>query len=245
MPADDSDSTLADVFADVQSLLLAVGSLDVFLSELAGVAAKIMPDTSCGITLQREGEATTVASSDARARSMDETQYEVGEGPCLHSMRSGEVVEMTDLETDPRWPPYTERARRRGLRSSLSLPLELGASSGAMNLYSFAAADSFTRSRRHQLELLAAQASGAVRLASRRLADVETRRHLERALDSRAVIDQALGILMAQQSCSSEMAFDLLRRQSQNVHRPLRDVATDLIVRVTGEPPRPGKPFQE
>lgn len=245
MAPEDPGSRLTDVFASVQSLLLAVGTLETFLSELAQVAARVVPDTSCGITVQQEGEPTTVASSDERARALDETQYATGEGPCLHTLHTGEPVSMDDLAVDSRWLPYVEHARRRGLRSSLSLPLRLdGAPFGAMNVYSFAAPHSFTAPRRHELELVAAQAAGALRLADQRLQDTELRHHLEQALSSRAVIDQAIGIIMAQQGCSSTAAFDLLRRQSQTAHRRLRDVATDLIVRTTGEDPRPGKAFQ-
>ncbi|WP_204911785.1 ANTAR domain-containing protein [Microlunatus spumicola] len=215
------------------------------LNELVHTAASVVPDTSCGITVQREGEATTVASSDDRARSIDETQYSMSEGPCLHSLHTGELVAMDDLDTETRWPGYVERARRQGLRSSLSLPLTLGAGPfGAMNLYSFAAPHSFTPERRRELELVAAQAAGALRLADQRLHDDEVRGHLEQALDSRGVIDQALGIIMAQQRCTSTVAFDLLRRQSQSTHRRLREVAIDLIVHVTGEAPQAGKRFE-
>lgn len=245
MPEQNAVSILTDAFARVQSLVLSAGSLRAFLEELSSVAALVVPDTSCGITLEEAGEPTTVASSDPRARTLDETQYALGQGPCLHSLHAGETVEMHDLDSDPRWARYVEHARRRGLRSSLSLPLALGGTaSGAMNLYSFTDADSFDPSRRHRLELVAAQASGAMRLVTARLADDELRGHLEQALDSRAVIDQALGMIMAQQGCSSAVAFDLLRRQSQTSHRRLRDVAADLILKVTGEPPRPGRPFQ-
>lgn len=60
---------------------------------------------------------------------------------------------------------------------------------------------------------------------------------LEHALRSRSVIDQAIGVLMAQEKCTAEAAFDLLRRHSQNSNRKLRDVAADVITRLTGHPP--------
>jgi AmiR/NasT family two-component response regulator len=56
-------------------------------------------------------------------------------------------------------------------------------------------------------------------------------------LGSRAVIDQALGVIMAQQRCDSHEAFALLRHASQNRNRKLRDVATDVITGVSGKPP--------
>ena len=48
-------------------------------------------------------------------------------------------------------------------------------------------------------------------------------------------------MIMAQQRCTATVAFDLLRAESQNTHRRVRDVAADLIARVTGQPPEPGR----
>jgi AmiR/NasT family two-component response regulator len=66
---------------------------------------------------------------------------------------------------------------------------------------------------------------------------------LEEALNSRSVIDQALGILIGRHHLTASEAFDLLRRQSQNNNRKLRDVATDLVTQASGDSPDPGRPF--
>ena len=68
-------------------------------------------------------------------------------------------------------------------------------------------------------------------------------RQLEQALQSRSVIDQAIGVLMAQEQCSTDQAFDLLRKHSQNTNRKLREVAVDVITRLTGHPPVTPAPF--
>jgi AmiR/NasT family two-component response regulator len=73
--------------------------------------------------------------------------------------------------------------------------------------------------------------------------DAEQREQLEQALASRTVIDQALGILMGQQQCTAGEAFALLRMRSQSSQQKLRDVAADLVTRVTGQPPSEGKMF--
>jgi len=185
MATDTSGSDLTHIFASVQSLLLAVGSLEAFLTDVAKLAAGVTSQTSCGITMQREGEPTTVASSDDRALGLDETQYAVGHGPCLHTLHTGETTALDDVQTDTRWPEYMAAARQRGLRSSLSLPLRLnGGNFGVMNLYSFDAQNSFTDSRRRRLETFAAQASGALQLAAQQVRDSQVRSHLEQALDS-------------------------------------------------------------
>ena len=94
-----------------------------------------------------------------------------------------------------------------------------------------------------QYVAFAAQAAISLRLATRHEKDGLLLAQLEAALDSRTVIDQALGIIMMQQRCTSAEAFDLLRRQSQNSHRKLREVATDLVTQTSGQPPASGKPF--
>jgi hypothetical protein len=61
---------------------------------------------------------------------------------------------------------------------------------------------------------------------------------------SSSIIDQAIGILMAQQRCTAAIAFDLLRRASQNRNRKLRDIAADIITKVSGAPPQPRPGFK-
>lgn len=52
---------------------------------------------------------------------------------------------------------------------------------------------------------------------------------LTEALQSREVIAQAKGIIMAKESCDAEEAFAVLRRISQHTHRKLRDVAAEIV----------------
>jgi UDP-N-acetylmuramoylalanine-D-glutamate ligase len=84
-----------------------------------------------------------------------------------------------------------------------------------MNMYSLDAPHSLTEARRRRFEVFAGQASGALQLASQQVRDSQILSDLEQALNSRAVIDQALGIIMGQPRCTSEEAFTLLRQRSQ------------------------------
>ncbi|WP_405848622.1 ANTAR domain-containing protein [Streptomyces sp. NBC_01518] len=58
---------------------------------------------------------------------------------------------------------------------------------------------------------------------------------LERALVSRAVIDQARGMVMALAPCSSHRAWGLLVEVSQHCNVKLRDVAAALVATTNGE----------
>ena len=54
---------------------------------------------------------------------------------------------------------------------------------------------------------------------------------LRQALESRAVIEQAKGVLMAAERCDAEQAFEILKRASQGQNRKLRDIATEIVQR--------------
>jgi len=53
--------------------------------------------------------------------------------------------------------------------------------------------------------------------------------HLRRAMDSRAVIEQAKGMIMARDKCTADEAFDILTRISQQQNVKLRDIAQVII----------------
>ena len=70
------------------------------------------------------------------------------------------------------------------------------------------------------------------------------RRHPPEPRRPRAVIYQALGVIMAQERCTQAKAFEILRTASQNTNLKLRDVAAAIVTSVSGEPPQP-HPFEE
>jgi AmiR/NasT family two-component response regulator len=67
-------------------------------------------------------------------------------------------------------------------------------------------------------------------------------RHLETALASRAVIDQAIGIIMGQNRCTAA-ALEILRRASHHRNIKLRAITYEIITRIGGEPPDPSATF--
>ena len=230
----------------LQGLLLTAPEVETFLREVACLAAELVdPLASVGITVRYGGELLTVASSDDRAALIDGEQYLVGRGPCLEALTSGRVVEVKDQRVETRWGAYVDLARGHGVLSTLSLPLFIDERAiGALNLYSSERVDAFVGDVRQRALEFAERASAALTLAIRYDAQAKTAHQLEQALASRTVIDQAIGILMAQQACDAHTAFELLRRHSQNNNRRLREVAQDLITHVSGRPPASSHPFE-
>lgn len=228
---------------DLLALLASGSDLGSFLGDLVRLAVRQVPRAeACGLTLTRDDTGVTVASTGPLAERADQRQYEMDAGPCLESMRTGTVVRVDDMAAEDRWSPYPAHAAELGVRSSLSLPLLVdGRSSGALNLYAteprvFSADDEATGAR------WAGQATGALTVALR-IADSDHRADsLLGGLDTRATIGQAVGLLMAQERCTAERAFDLLRIASQRRNIKLRDVAAGLVAAFEdGLPDRDGR----
>ena len=206
---------LAAAYVELQRLLLQSPDVDAFLSQIAVLAAAVTsPPSSCGVTLRRNGEVSTVAASSLLASQADEIQYGRGQGPCLHSMRTGEVVHIPDLAADDRWTDYKLNALAQGVRSSLSTPLFVDDQPvGALNLYTDTL-HTFTPADITKARAFADQASAALTLVLRHAEHLDLQEQLRNALASRAVIDQALGIIMGQQRCNATDAFAVLRHAS-------------------------------
>ena len=230
---------------ELHGALLSTQSVEQFLHEMAVMAARLVGGgLSCGMTMQPGGRPVTVACSDQVAARVDEVQYELDDGPCLHAMRDGHMVRIEDTTEKARWPEFEAEAASHGIRSCLALPLNAdGKPVGALNLYS-RRASAFGTAEARRAENFAENASGALSLAMRLASHAALIEQLRSSLTSRTVIDQALGIIMAREQCNQARAFAILRSASQNSNVKLRDIAGAVVTSVTGEPP-PAPPFEE
>jgi GAF domain-containing protein len=215
---------------ELAGLLLSTESFEGLLQGVAELSVRVIePVATCGITLAQDERVFTVASADALACELDEQQYEHETGPCLQSLYSGEVVEAADLAVEDRWEAYPSIAMAYGILAVLSTPLMVeGKPVGVLNLYA-AVPQAFSEVDRQLAVLLAGQAAIAITAALRRYDEVTLSDHLRIALSSRSVIDQAIGIVMAQRRCSPEKAFGILRTVSQRRNIKLRTVAAELV----------------
>lgn len=225
--------------------LLHSDSLEDFLQALADAALELSRIEGVGVTLQRDGRPVTVVSAGPTAPKLDEKQYGQDDGPCLQSLRTDEEVAVPDMERESRWGDYPAYAVSCGIRSSLSLPIAADThTAGALNLYA-APPHAFAHVDLAALRSLAAQATGGIALAQRITDAQEFADQVRTAMQSRSVIDQALGVLMGQRRCTADEAFGILRSASQHRNIKLRDLCVELITNLTGRPPttpdlRPG-----
>ncbi|MCQ8190394.1 GAF and ANTAR domain-containing protein [Streptomyces rugosispiralis] len=217
--------------------LLETESLEDFLQTLADAALELSRAQGAGLTLQRDGRPLTVVSSGTVAPQLDEKQYGQDDGPCLQSLRTGKELLVNDMLAETRWGDYPAYAVACGMRSSLSLPIAARThTSGALNLYA-APPEAYEQADLTSLRSLAAQATGAIALAQRITDTEDFVSQLQDAMTHRSVIDQALGVIMGQRRCTAEEAFGILRSASQHRNVKLRNLCTELITNLTGQPP--------
>ncbi|MFG1922834.1 ANTAR domain-containing protein [Cryptosporangium sp. NPDC048952] len=206
------------------------------LQEITRVACRVVPGgEACSITTFENGRPSAPAFSDEWARSLDELQFAEQEGPCLDAARTGNVFRTRDLAGESRWPAYAERAVDSGARSSLSIPLHSdGVNFGALNVYS-RKPDAFTGEAVALAQLLGGLAGQSSQVAAAFFHHRDLAGQLREAMRSRAVIDQAIGVLMAQRKITADAGFNVLRETSQHLNVKLRQVAQELVE--TGELP--------
>jgi GAF domain-containing protein len=217
---------------ELSQVALADRSLTEVLGDVTRIAARAIPGAEASsITLVRGDQAYTVAHHGEMALAADELQYEHGYGPCMDAGRGGVLLRVDDMHTEERWPDYVKHVRTSTpVRSSLSVPLPYqGATIGALNNYStvpsaFATPDSL-RAGLKVAEVVAV----AVANADAHAQLGEQTRNMRLAMESRAVIEQAKGVLMAQRHVDSYQAFEILREASQRYNRKLRDIALGIV----------------
>jgi GAF domain-containing protein len=205
------------------------------LGEVAAFAADAIPGVDgAGVALIEVGKGRpTLQSTSATAEfvhTIDAVQYdELREGPCITCMQSRRATVSGSLGADGRWPHFGGRVARMGVHSALSLPLIVGNHViGVINCY----ADSQDAFGEHAV-LLGSQFAGPAAVSiynAGLLAGARGRAEkLEQALDHRAVIDQAVGIIRSRSGVSAEVAFNRLVEMSQNGNIKLRVVAARLV----------------
>jgi hypothetical protein len=223
----------------IQNLLLESADFEAFLNELARLSAHQMAgsgeDALCGITLLRDRKAATIGWSSDSAREVDQIQYSLSQGPCLTAAKEEREVYVPDLFDEDRWgPDYAQAVASHGLRSVLSVPFHLqGDAQAALNLYSDVPhkfdGDLADRARGFTREI-----SQALRLAVRFSLQADSATNLSATLESRTVIDMAIGIVMAQNRCDQQTAVRILTEASSNGNVKLRDIAASLVQSVGG-----------
>jgi GAF domain-containing protein len=233
LQADDTD--LYASLRGVSWIVAGAHGLIGLLSGVAEFAAQAIPGVEgAGVALleQRQGipSVQAWAATAVLINEIDKVQYdELNEGPCLTCMQTRRPAVSGSLGSDSRWPRFGGRAARMRVHSALSLPLIVGDEViGAINAYA-KKRDAFAEHAVRLGSLFAGPAAVSVYNAQLLAKAQERTSSLQRALDSRAVIDQAIGIIRSRSGGSAEQAFERLARISQAGNVKLHTVAERLV----------------
>jgi GAF domain-containing protein len=222
---------LSTAVRTLSRLLLAEETLETTLDRVAGLACRTLsPCDLASVTLVTDGRPTTPAHTAPEAEDLDRAQYRSQRGPCLEAYQVRQAVRRSIDEGRPGWPEFTAEAERTGIRSVLSVPLLVGSERplGALNLYS-KTAESYSEADEETAVLFSEQAAVACANADVYWRTYALTEHLREALESRDVIGQAKGILMARRGCTPDAAFEALRKASQHRNIKLRQLAEQVV----------------
>jgi GAF domain-containing protein len=226
----DGNADAQSAFEELGRLSFAQHSLESVLQRVTALAAGVLPgEPVISLTILDDNRPATVAATGDLALQLDETQYRQGAGPCLSAATTGRPSEIVDTRTAAEWPEFAAEAAAAGCGSVLSFPLPTREKvAGAMNVY----ARQFTVADRRTRELVSRFADYAVVPVSNMYlyaSAVQRAAHLATALDSRAVIDQAKGILMERHRMTADQAFQALTRVSMETNTKVRDIAEQIV----------------
>lgn len=216
---------LSQGFAELSGEIRQAGDTPQALQRIVELAVKFIDGCHYAtITQVRNERKHLLATSDVVGEQLVQLQNELGEGPGLDAVGLEGDYLVSDFIDEARWPKFAALARRvTDVRGVLAFRLS-GQPPSILSVYT-TRASGFTEEELGLSTIFASHASTLVAL----LAAEDHSANLETALESSREIGIALGILMAHRKITNEAAFDLLRTASQNLHRKLRDVASEVM----------------
>ncbi|MEO8888143.1 MAG: GAF and ANTAR domain-containing protein [Jatrophihabitantaceae bacterium] len=240
---DEAASASAAPRASLDQLALlpaAALTLPDLLTRVAEYAVAAIPGAEgAGVTLMETGQPDVLAASAEFVAEVDAIQYGLGEGPCISAARERCTIRSGSLDETARWPTFSPRVVDLGVHSVLSLPLIVDEQTvGAINVYAHApdAFSDLAQALGEQFARLAAVAAHNALVVHRTMHVAE---QLQRALSERAVIDQAIGVLIAARGIDVDRARLALDAVSQSQGAPVAArVVADALAGTQGRSAR-------
>ncbi len=243
-PADPVDLAPADldvvVLRELATIALDTAPLGLVLQRLAHIAEHAIPGAAAvSVTVVRGRTASSAGFTGAIAAALDERQYESGFGPCLDAAATTTEVVVADTTSSAPYPGFADVAAHHGIGSAVAIGLAVaGASTAALNVYRAepgAADPAAMAATVRTARVFAVYAAVAVSNAAAMDAERATSAQLSTAMASRAGIEQAKGVLIAQRGITAQDAFEVLSTTSQHTNVKLAEIAAQVVAAVTGD----------
>ena len=234
-PQTPDHSDMQRALAGLSRIALGEDSLDGTLRKIADLAQETIQGVQAtSVTMMEKDKARTVVFTSPLAVQLDERQYEIGFGPCMDAAVTGQMVTVdTRNPGSSAYPAFAEIALRAGVRHIVSVGMPMNERVvGGLNIYGSDELP-FTGTAVDIAQTFAGYAAVAVSNAASYHDALDLAAQRLAAMQSRAVIEQAKGIIMAERRCDADTAFQVLTRASQNQNVKLWRVAELLVERRT------------
>jgi len=178
-----------------------------------------------------QGDLQVVASTSEESELVEIFQLQAGEGPCIECYHSGSVVTIADIAALDKWPAFRQAALRQGFVSVHVVPLRIhDRIIGAMGLFGSTIGD-LEREDAVIAQALASVATISL-LQERTIRESQiVNDQLQRALNSRIMIEQAKGVIAQVSTVTMDEAFNRLRKHARSAHLTLNDTSQQVIDR--------------
>lgn len=224
------DREISDVLVEFTRTLADEQSVEAVFASLGNYTTELLGVDGIGVLLLEEGELRVATTNSERGEAAEHLEVELGEGPCTESTRSGRHVLVPDLEmARERFPRFAPRALDAGVHGIHALPMGSGVDQliGSLNIVTAEPRLLSGRDLRVAEMLAEVAVSYLVSIQAHEQAD-ELASQLQRALDSRVVIEQAKGILAGRHGISLDEAFERLRGHARSNNERIHDVARSV-----------------
>lgn len=243
------ESRLSAAFVMVADTLTDDYDVVELLHTLVSECTQIVNTNAGGLMLlDAHGDLQVVASTAESAELVEVLQLAAGVGPCLDCFATGQQVSVPDIAAADRWPAFRDEALSQGFRSAHAIPMRLrGDTIGTMNLFGQSTGELSSRNAAAAQALADVATIGILQQRISAHAQVVAEQ-LQRALDSRVLIEQAKGAIAQATGTSMDESFTLLRRFARDRNLTLHAVSEAITSRslpidsLTGPPPGHPRP---
>jgi len=189
-------------------------------------ARLVHADGASVVVVVGSGDRTLVASTNRTAEDLERIHDDLGEGPAVAAVATGEVVTTGLTDVDSRWPQFNETAIRRTAVTSLTaVPMRAGSTVLGSLLLHRQDGEPIDADPDELLQLADLIAVAVVREAQ------ETPGTAPESWGARARINQAVGMVMAQLAVPAVDAIAVLRAHAFALDESLPEVAAAVLAR--------------
>jgi GAF domain-containing protein len=233
MKEESREARLTSAFVTLADTLTTEYDVVDLLDLLVRECTEILDTEAGGLMLaDSEGNLQLVASTSEQAELVEIMQLNAGAGPCLDCYATGEPVSVSNIEQlSDRWPEFRDAALEQGFRSVYAAPMKLrGNVIGTMNLLSTTLGDLNDRDIAVAQALTDVATIGILQERMIRESGLISEQ-LQRALDSRILIEQAKGVLSQTGQMDMDGAFSTMRKYARKNQLSLHFVAEGVTNR--------------